>query len=265
VLQVPCGSCVGCLLERSRQWAVRCLHESQLHSVSSFITLTYDDDHLRQLSLDYSDFQLFLRRLRRAKGAVRFFMCGEYGDELGRPHFHACLFGVDFPDRQLFKELPSGSKLYVSPELSALWPQGFSSVGDVTFESAAYVARYVLKKKARGGEPVFLVDGSTGECVEREPEFTQMSLKPGIGARWYEQFKAEVFPRDRVVMNGAEMKPPRYYLTLLERADPVSREFIRQARSEVAERNQGENHPDRLRVREVCAKARLSFKKRSLA
>lgn len=146
-LQVPCGQCVGCRLERSRQWAIRCVHEASLHQHNCFITLTYADEHLPpNNSLVYEHFQLFMKRLRKKYGeGIRFYMCGEYGENFGRPHFHACLFGHNFPDLKLWKTV-NKQKLYRSAELETLWPFGHSSVGTVTFESAAYVARYILKK-----------------------------------------------------------------------------------------------------------------------
>lgn len=147
-VKLPCGQCVGCRLERSRQWALRCMHESKLHDRNCFITLTYDEAHLPpDRGLHYRDFQLFMKRLRKRFGDnIRFYMCGEYGEKVGRPHFHACLFGHDFDDKKLWSTTPAKSKLYRSESLEELWPNGFSSVGDVTFESAAYVARYITKK-----------------------------------------------------------------------------------------------------------------------
>lgn len=147
-LQVPCGRCVGCRLERSRQWAIRCVHEASLHEKNCFITLTYNDENLpADQSLHYEPFQLFMKRLRKKYGSgIRFYMCGEYGEKLARPHFHACLFGHDFDDKKVWKKTDAGSVLYRSAELEKLWPFGYSSVGDVSFESAAYVARYIMKK-----------------------------------------------------------------------------------------------------------------------
>lgn len=265
-LTLPCGQCVGCRLERSRQWAVRCVHESQMHDFSVFVTLTYDNDHLRSSSLIYRDFQLFMKRLRKAKGPVRFYMCGEYGEGGSRPHFHACLFGVFFEDREVLKVLPSGSTLYTSEELKRLWPFGFSSIGDVTFESAAYVARYVMKKVTGSGaaDHYLSVSAATGEVVERVPEFNRMSLKPGIGAKWFEKYAREVYPRDFVVLNGVKMKPPKYYDKVLEKTDlgkAADVEFGRLQRMATAEYD---NSPERLKVREVVTKSRLSFKKRSI-
>ena len=145
-MQVPCGRCIGCRLDRSRSWALRCVHEASLHEQNCFITLTFNDENLLDNSgLKVSDFQNFMKRLRQkiAPRTVRFFHCGEYGEKFSRPHHHACLFGYDFPDKVLFRKTSSGN-LYTSELLSSLWPFGFSTIAAVTFETAAYVARYVL-------------------------------------------------------------------------------------------------------------------------
>lgn len=265
-LTLPCGQCIGCRLERSRQWAVRCMHESQMHDNNSFVTLTYDDDHIpMDFSLNYRHFQLFMKRLRRKYGNVRFYMCGEYGDRTLRPHFHACLFGVRFEDCYPWRKSSSGFHLYRSPVLEALWSYGSVEVGDVTFESAAYVARYCIKKVTgpRADEHYEAVDGCTGEIYAREPEFTRMSLKPGIGATWYEKYKSEVFPLDRVVVRGVEAKPPRYYKLLLDSADDYMSDEVEAARELKAREVMSENTPDRLAVRERICKVRVSKLKRS--
>ena len=172
-LQLPCGRCIGCRLERSRQWAVRILHETKSHRENCFLTLTYDEEHCpRNLSLDYSEFQRFMKRLRKKfRGKrIRFYMCGEYGEQFARPHFHACIFGLDFEDKVLFSS-SGGNKLWTSATLDALWPFGFSSIGEVTFESAAYVARYCLKK-VNGDlakDHYSMVDLETGEVYEKRP------------------------------------------------------------------------------------------------
>ena len=104
-LQLPCGQCVGCRLERSRQWVVRCIHEASLYENNCFLTLTYSDDCLPNGNdLIYRHFQLFMKRLRKRFGSnIRFYMCGEYGDLFGRPHYHACLFNFDAPDKVLYR------------------------------------------------------------------------------------------------------------------------------------------------------------------
>ena len=123
-LQLPCGKCLGCRLERSRQWAMRCMHEASLYERNCFITLTYNDAHLpANRNLEYSDFQKFMKRFRKRfpSTKIRFYMAGEYGEKFGRPHFHACIFNFDFPDRKYLKTTGSGSKLYTSKLLESLW------------------------------------------------------------------------------------------------------------------------------------------------
>lgn len=265
-LSLPCGRCVGCRLERSRQWATRCIHEAKSHSCNSFITLTYDEAHIPEDgSLHYEHFQKFMKRLRRRFGEVRFYMAGEYGEELERPHFHACLFGVDFSgDRQLWKS-SNGFKLYRSPALEVLWPYGFSTVADLTFESAAYTARYVMKKITGDAAESYYrrIDPDTGEVTMLQPEFNRMSLKPGIGARFYEAFSGDVYPHDFCVVNGKESKPPRYYDKLLKRDDPVLYDEIKDEREFVAALKRADNTFDRLEVKEQCAVARLNLNKRN--
>lgn len=264
---VPCGQCIGCRLERSRQWAVRVMHESQLYEDNCFVTLTYDDDHVPvNNSLQYGDFQRFMKRLRK-RWLVRFFCAGEYGEEEFRPHFHAVIFGYAFRgDRKHWKQLPSGFSVDRSVELEALWPLGYSSVGDLSFESAAYIARYVTKKvtgdKAEGHYR--RIDLETGEITWLCPEFVHMSLKPGIGAEWFQKFGKEVFPLDRVVARGVPSKPPKYYDRLYGRLmGDCALEVIKEARvARAIER--GDNSEERLVVKEQVTAARVRRYKRTL-
>lgn len=268
VLKLACGQCIGCRLDRSRQWAIRCMHEAQCHAHSSFVTLTYADDRLpANRSLLYRDYQCFMRRLRKKfRQRIRFYMAGEYGERLGRPHFHACLFGVFFDDREYFRTLPSGSKIFRSAVLDELWTHGYTSVGDVTFESAAYVARYICKKvtgpdAARHYERV---DLQTGEVYQLAPEFCRMSLKPGIGFEWFAKFRAEVFPNDYCIVRGRKVKVPRYYKQLLKLSDGFMSDEIDFARVRKAESYVDDCSEARLVVREKVARARLKFKQRDL-
>lgn len=265
-LTIPCGQCIGCRLERSRQWAIRCVHESQLHDSNVFITLTYSDDHLpHPPSLNYRHYQLFMKRLRKIKPGVRFFMCGEYGSETSRPHYHACLFNCFFEDREFVSKRPIGS-IYRSSTLEALWPHGFSSIGDLTFESAAYVARYCCKKVTgpSADEHYTRFDPYTGEIYTLTPEFGRMSLKPGIGALWYERYSSDVFPHDSVVVRGCEMKPPRYYDNFLKSSPSLEFDEIQFLRYQRAQKVAHDNTPERLHTRELVANARLANSKRNL-
>lgn len=280
--KLPCGRCTGCRLERSRQWAIRCLHEASLYEQNSFVTLTYNDEHLPPGgALVYSDFQKFMRRLRKrfAPRKIRFFMAGEYGDERRRPHFHVCLFNCAFSDRVYFKRTASGSKIYTSKVLSSLWvdrvscSMGHSSVGDVTFESAAYVARYIMKKiLGRGVDPVTGlplrevyegIDEGTGEVIDRPEEFCHMSLKPGIGRPFFEKFRSEMFPRDYVVVNGVRSKPPKYYKKLLtESLRKSENEAVEFTRWERAQASKADNTRERLAVKERVLQAKVALLKR---
>lgn len=265
-LDIPCGQCVECRLERSRQWAVRCMHEAQMHESNHFVTLTYSDEFLpADGSLDYKHFQNFMKRLRKRCGPVRFYMCGEYGELESRPHFHACLFGVRFPDLVLFTSR-KGVKLYSSSLLSSLWPFGFASVGEVTFESAAYVARYVMKKVTGdlAESHYSRVDPDTGEVYSLTPEFNHMSLKPGIGATWLDRFTSDVYPDGRCVVRGVEVKPPRYYDKRYTKVDPLVMESVQFERELAGRAHFLDSLPDRLAVREQVVKARISRLKRSI-
>ena len=272
-LELPCGQCIGCRLERSRQWAMRCLHEASLHDFNAFITLTYSDSNLPPGgSLHYTDFQLFMKRLRKRVGMpVRFYCGGEYG-ELGtvRPHFHACLFGYDFPDKVSFKRSESGERLYTSKLLESLWPHGLSSVGSVTFQSAAYIARYCVQKvTGDAAKAHYMTITEDGEIIHRESEFNRMSLKPGIGAKWLEKYRTDVFPRDYVVVNGVKVKPPKYYDTLFEREDPGAfSEIVAQRELDMSQlrlNDPEEFFDSRMAVKEQVQLAQSSQLKRTLS
>lgn len=265
-LFLPCGRCVGCRLERARQWSVRIMHEASLYEASSFVTLTYDEFHIPPGgALRYRDFQSFMKRLRNEVGPTRFFMCGEYGEKLSRPHYHVGLFGVDFrADRRPWRCTGAGFRLFRSPTLERLWFHGNSEIGELTRESAAYMARYTFKKvNGDLAESHYrVVDTDTGEVTVKPPEFARMSLKPGIGARWLELYGQGVADFDRVVVAGHEAKPPRYYDQLLKRRDPERFEEIQFARAKAASLGASDNSDERLAVREAVATARTRFYKR---
>jgi len=259
---IPCGQCVGCRLERSRQWAVRCVHEASLYDNNCFITLTYDNAHLpKSGSLEMEEFQKFMKRLRKRFGeGIRFFHCGEYGEKFGRPHYHACLFNFDFEDKVLWQQR-NGTNLYISESLSELWPFGFSTIGDVTFESAAYVARYIMKKvTGAAATEHYLKLGNYGEILaERRPEYITMSRRPGIGKPWLDKYKADVYPHDFVVMDGRKMKPPKYYDCRFEIDDPEGFAKIKAARTQKGEQQAQNNTPERLAVREEIQLRKLEL------
>lgn len=277
---LPCGRCIGCRLEHSRQWAMRMMHEAQLHSENCFITLTFDERHLpADGSLSKKYFQDFMKRLRKRfsdhfvvgvdgkkRSSIRYFQAGEYGSLTGRPHFHAALFGLDFPDKRLYSR-SGGNSLFTSAILESLWPFGFSSVGALTFDSAAYIARYITKKVSgpMAEQHYQRVDLETGEIFYLLPEFATMSLKPALGLGWYESFKDDVFPSDECIVNGRQVKPPRFYAKRLELDDPTEFARVKAARKRAAKKNLKNSSPVRLAAREEVKKAQIStFTKRKL-
>lgn len=283
-VDLPCGKCVGCRLERTRQWAVRAMHEASLHEDNCFVTLTYDPAHLPSPpSLVPRHLQLFWKRLRRrlAPRRISFLACGEYGELRDRPHYHALIFGY-WPSDCVRVGRPKGHDIFSSQLLADCWKMGFVSVGTLTFESAAYVARYSLKKvdnHARSDARWFAADSSgqvvalshyerldydTGELYFLLPEFLRCSLRPAIGKRWFEQFAPEVLQSDSVVTRGREMKPPRYYDKLVSEVSPLLDAEIKAQRRLAADERYDEGSTARLRSREKVAQARISQFKREL-
>ncbi len=268
VVEVGCGQCIGCRLDRSREWAIRCVHESQLYDENCFLTLTYAPEFLPEdCSLDKRHFQGFMKRLRRRFSGrrIRFFHCGEYGEELHRPHYHACLFNFDFPDKEVYKTV-NGFELFTSRVLEETWRLGFCTIGAVTFETAAYVARYVMKKfygdEAREHYLVCLEE--TGELVQLQSEYVTMSRRPGIGRDWYERFKDDLFPSDECVIDGVIHKPPRYYEKLYQLEDPEGFLGVKRKRDEFFRKHQADCTPERLLDREIVKAAQVGQLRRSL-
>lgn len=245
-LTLSCGQCIACRLRKSAQWAGRCVNEAQMHKTSCFITLTYAPEHLpNPPSLQLDDFQRFMKRLRKRVGKLRFFHCGEYGDRFGRPHYHAIIFGYDFPDKHHWST-SNGQKLYRSKILEELWPFGHSSIGSVTFESAAYVARYALKKITGNASKVHYASCPvTGEVYERKPEYTTMSRRPGIGKSWYDKFSTDVFPIDQWRLPGKPpMQPPKFYDSQFELLYPDDFAMLKSKRvSKAKERAKDKSAP----------------------
>lgn len=211
----PCGQCIGCRLNKSAEWATRCVHEAMCFDDNCFITLTYAPEHLPSPPcVDKREFQLFMKKLRKRCGrGIRFYAGAEYGDTYGRPHYHACLFNYWPADATLWKVTGTGDRLYTSKILEEIWGKGFVTVGTVTFESAAYIARYCMKKRTgrMAEEHYARVDLETGECYQLTPEFALMSRMPGIGMTYLEQYGDQAAAHETVVVSGRERGLPRYY------------------------------------------------------
>lgn len=263
-IPVSCGRCIGCRLDRSLNWAVRCVHESKSHDENSFITLTINDKYLNKTlntsgTLVVADFQTFMKRLRKtiAPKKVRFFHCGEYGSKLQRPHHHACLFGYDFPDKKIIGQ-SQGKDVYSSNTLTKLWPLGFHTIGEVNFETASYVARYVLKKWSKDNlSSTELYDQmkifSDKELKKKYyglklAEYVTMSRRPGIGTNWITKFSSDIYPNGSVIINGKKVKPPKFYDSKYELDNPLKFAMLKGQRMLEAQQNSN-NSPARLEVR----------------
>lgn len=265
-LKVPCGQCIGCRLDRSRQWAVRCMHEAACWKHNAYITLTYSPEHLPPYgSLQLRDFQLFMKRLRKRFGRnIRFFHCGEYGAKLGRPHYHACIFNFDFEDKYYFTTI-NGFDLYRSQALEELWPFGFSTIGEVNFRSAAYVARYILKKvNGDAADHHYSFVDADGQIRIKAAEYVTMSRRPGIASWWLEQYFDDVYPSDGVVVHGKKCKPPRFYDNQLAEVDPYMFDDVKFERFQRAQKNLDSNTQERLNVRHEVMLERLKLLPRPL-
>lgn len=257
-INLPCGKCLLCRLEYARQWAVRITHEAQFHETNCFITLTYDDKHLPEHgSLHYPDLQKFWKRLRKEIGPLSYYAVGEYGDNTNRPHYHACVFGHDFTnDRRILRTEPT--LLWTSPVLEEAWGNGNVSVGALNFQTAQYTASYVTKKLH--GKQYVRLDIESGELVPLVQPRATMSLNPAVGKRWFEKFGNQAYDHDRVIVNGKEQKPPRYYDQLLAAKSETRAEEIKKKRRESAT----PLTPEETRARALLARARAKSKKKSV-
>ena len=243
---IPCGQCIGCRIDYSRQWADRCMLEAKDHESNYFLTLTYDDDHLDTvktgyiengtgeykeiLSLNKRDLQLWHKSLRKAldeKGysKIRFFACGEYGSPKNtmRPHYHEIVFGLVLDDLKFYKYNKLKQPLYTSEFLNNIWKKGYVIIGDVTWQSCAYVARYVTKKMKGEGMELYREKNLV-------PPFTLMSRKPGIGRKYYDEHP-EMFDYSYINLStpdgGIKIFPNKYFKSLLEVDDPAAFENLR--------------------------------------
>lgn len=254
-IKLPCGQCIGCRLDRARDWSLRIGHECKLHAPNWFATLTYSDEKLPENgSLRYSDMQGFYKRLRKKIGKFRHFTVGEYGDQTQRPHYHAIWFGMGISDLQRFggkSEMPT----FTSALVSETWGMGHCLLGFVTPQSADYVARYSLKK-VNG-------DLAAAHYNGREPEFAHMSSKPGIGHDWFMRYHSDVTTHDYVIRDGVKNPAPRYYDKLYKRIGGEL-DVTKMGRVAKALTRAQHNTPERLAVREEVAQARSSLRKRTL-
>ena len=230
-VDIPCGRCVFCRLKTAFGKTVRITHEAQCWDVASFLTLTYSPENLRYSIKGVptltrgqkSDMTLFLKRLRKYldKLKVKYFQCAEYGETTFRPHHHVILYGFDFSHNRE----PISNTLFRSPDLDNLWRLGACAIGNVSWDSAAYVASYCVKK----------LTGPDAQATYDEaailPPYMTSSL--GLGLPWIQRWHDQVYPRDRIIVKGHSCKPPRYYDQWLEKTNPEMYYRVRKKRENV--------------------------------
>lgn len=263
---IPCGKCIGCRLEYSRQWANRCMLELQYHDSAYFVTLTYDDYHipisyypdeetgeaLESFTLCKRDFQLFMKRLRKrfSDQQIRFFACGEYGPSTFRPHYHVILFGLKLPDL-IPTVMLRGNQYYSSASLDSCWSSacevaslfpgarpvysgktkiGLTSITDVTWEACAYTARYITKKLTGPAAEFYSAFGLASPFVD-------MSRRPGIARQWYDDhpgFNDFDFIHVSTPTGGKKFRSPRYYHKLYDIDYPEESARFKEIRQRLA-------------------------------
>lgn len=255
--KIPCGKCIGCRLDYSKQWAVRCMYETKLHDQSWFVTLTYDDEHKPTMkeavnwdtgeifeengswngTLQTEDLTKFIKDLRRYwkyhydHDGIRFYACGEYGSETKRPHYHAIIFNLNLSEDMLKYKFTNEEHqaIYECPIIEKIWGKGLIAVGNVTFSSCAYVARYITKKQTgEQSTDYYLKQGQI-------PEFIRMSRNPGIGYDYYQAKKDEIYATDEIIQTTCRgrtvhLKPPKYFDRMYDIDYPEDMKRIKQQR-----------------------------------
>lgn len=206
-LRVACGKCLACRIAKRREWAARMIHELSCHDDAVFVTLTYNDEH-NDNSVHLRDFQLFIKRLRKSLGErkIRYFACGEYGEQTQRPHYHAILFGLSLRDSD--KKLIMDAWPYCDWDNQHIRKKSF---GVAEPDSIRYVAQYIDKK--------FTGDLANEEYEQkgRDPVFKVSSL--GIGRKWLEKNKKQLQENKYFTLRGVKYSLPRYYLNHLNISD----------------------------------------------
>lgn len=210
-LRLPCGKCSECVSKRAIEWATRARHEIATHYENCFITLTYCEENLPSIFVVKTEFQKFIKRLRKhIKQPIRYMVSHEYGSNTFRPHHHAIIFGYTFKDQKFLKTTKKGESLYTSTELEKLWTHGFHSIGTANEKTAYYIASYSLKGKKHS-----LTDPKTGELVQVSDSM-DCSKRPAIGYNFFVENHKQMIDSESIL--------PRYYFKKLATLNPTLHE-----------------------------------------
>lgn len=201
IIDVPCGRCIECLQDKSKEWSYRILCESLQYKQNCMITLTYKNTNGE---LCKRDLQLFLKRLRKKlyPRKIRFFACGEYGSKGLRPHYHIIIFNFCPNDlKPLYFE--NDYVVYNSKFISDVWSLGFISVMFLNPYNTKYVSKYLQKLNNYKEKKV--------------KPFLVMSNRPGIGYNYFVKNLDSLLFDDRLYYNGNFIRLPRYVLKIAQR------------------------------------------------
>lgn len=271
LIYIPCGKCAGCRSDNAKMWSLRAYNEMKMHERNCFITLTYNEDNplvakdpLCLVSLRYKHFQNFMKRLRKKLNYpdLQYLVCGEYGTENGRAHWHAILFGIDFSEIPNDKELvyvSKGYEHYKSKLLQECWsvynkefdtyiPIGYVDLANCDIDCCNYVAGYVLKKLPVGCSDPEVLPGI--ELVDRCPPMVRSSRRPAIGYKWYKEYgknaceKGFQYVRDKNDKTCFKAKTPQYYFKKFELDYPDLFRNVKQKRDKKAEELAAKNPPN---------------------
>lgn len=267
-IKIACGRCHGCRLSRSYQWSIRITHEAQLHKENSFITLTIDDEKIKDneylaITLNYEEIKKFYKKLRK-KYKIRHFTAGEYGEKNGRAHYHACIFGKDWKNEKDTYRIDKN--MWGNKTLDKIWGYGKVGIAELNQTTAAYVARYNMKKiTGRNAKQHYeVIIAETGEIIEREPEMLHMSCRPAIGLDWLRMYWQDV-KDGMVVMNGKRIIAPKYYRKYLANTKyAIDIQDNLETYNYERTLNDKRTEEKRLADEEKILEAALQFKKRNL-
>ena len=275
-LEIPCGQCIGCRLDRTSNWASRFMCESLMHESNWFATLTYKEESCpRDGGLRYADVQAAWKRLSYYQ-RVRHGTCGEYGSVNLRPHYHAILFGLRLDDVEPWRKSPAGHQLFRSRSFEErIWPHGNAEFGSVSYDSCAYVAAYCVKKvtgkaaevrsPVTGLLPYERIDSLSGEVVSVEPEFLHVSKRPAIGVPFLEKYGGDVYNvHDAVILHGRKQRVPRAFDRWLEKQPGLRIDELKADRLERAVTHADDQTRARMETRAAVTRAKFATKERSL-